>query len=137
VERSPALPLAVAVVFNSVACRPRPASLQSAVHSTAAEDIGRSSPKYRGAHLRVPLYLYPTHTHLPLCSVPANLTVQKYLSVRLSPFSNTGDQSIKPCELFLEPGTRACVPVCFGFSQLLAIKSYCGLPNTQLFSQLL
>jgi hypothetical protein len=29
------------------------------------------------------------------------------------------------------------VPVCFGFSQLLATKSCCGLPNTQLFSQLL
>jgi hypothetical protein len=25
-------------------------------------------------------------------------------------------------------------PVCFGFSQLLATKSYCGLLNTQLFS---
>jgi hypothetical protein len=29
------------------------------------------------------------------------------------------------------------VPVCFGFWQLLATKSCCGLPNTQLFSQLL
>jgi hypothetical protein len=29
------------------------------------------------------------------------------------------------------------VPVCFGFSQLLATKSCYRLPNTQLFSQLL
>jgi hypothetical protein len=29
------------------------------------------------------------------------------------------------------------VPVCFGFWQLLATKSCCGLPNAQLFSQLL
>jgi hypothetical protein len=28
-------------------------------------------------------------------------------------------------------------PVCFGFWQLLATKSCCGLPNAQLFSQLL
>jgi hypothetical protein len=28
-------------------------------------------------------------------------------------------------------------PVCFGFWQLLATKSCCGLPNTQLFRQLL
>jgi hypothetical protein len=28
-------------------------------------------------------------------------------------------------------------PVCFGFSQLLATKSCCGLPNIQFFSQLL
>jgi hypothetical protein len=32
---------------------------------------------------------------------------------------------------------RDCVPVCFGFSQLLSTKSCCELPNTQLFSQLL
>jgi hypothetical protein len=28
-------------------------------------------------------------------------------------------------------------PICFGFWQLLATKSCCGLPNTQLFNQLL
>jgi hypothetical protein len=28
-------------------------------------------------------------------------------------------------------------PVCFSFLELLATKSCCGLPNTQLFSQLL
>jgi hypothetical protein len=33
--------------------------------------------------------------------------------------------------------TGGLAPVCFGFSQLLATKNGCGLPNTQLFSQLL
>jgi hypothetical protein len=32
---------------------------------------------------------------------------------------------------------KGAAPVCFGFLQLLATKSCCGLPNTQLFSQLL
>jgi hypothetical protein len=33
--------------------------------------------------------------------------------------------------------TNVTWPCCFGFWQLLATKSYCGLPNAQLFSQLL
>jgi hypothetical protein len=36
----------------------------------------------------------------------------------------------------LDPGADKG-PVCFGFWQLLATKSCCGLPNAQLFSQFL
>jgi hypothetical protein len=35
------------------------------------------------------------------------------------------------------PGRPKLGPVCFGFWQLLVTKSCCGLPNAQLFRQLL
>jgi hypothetical protein len=47
----------------------------------------------------------------------------------------------RACNKSTAPRTHTLIqtpaPVCFSFSQLLATKSCCGLPNTQLFSQLL
>jgi hypothetical protein len=40
-------------------------------------------------------------------------------------------------EIYLHQLTSNAIPVCLCFWQLLATKSCCGLPNTQLFSQLL
>jgi hypothetical protein len=44
---------------------------------------------------------------------------------------------IKRVKQHLVGGYGDIGPVCFGFWQLLATKSCCGLPNGQLFSQLL